>query len=144
MIRRPPRSTLFPYTTLFRSHVSSRQLQPRLGMAWTPSAGWVVRGGAGVFADRIPLAALERALIADGTDGFEEIVDGPAAAALLATTQGRTLLSPLPRIAPSVYTVQRGSWHSSSRQISIGADHAFTSDLTGSLNYLVAPCAHLL
>src|SRR2546422_6617666 len=24
MIRRPPRSTLFPYTTLFRSHVPSR------------------------------------------------------------------------------------------------------------------------
>src|SRR3712207_8755129 len=24
MIRRPPRSTLFPYTTLFRSHVTSR------------------------------------------------------------------------------------------------------------------------
>src|SRR2546422_4222734 len=27
MIRRPPRSTLFPYTTLFRSH-ELRQLQP--------------------------------------------------------------------------------------------------------------------
>src|SRR5256885_2829459 len=27
MIRRPPRSTLFPYTTLFRSHVA---LRPRL------------------------------------------------------------------------------------------------------------------
>src|SRR2546429_7266618 len=26
MIRRPPRSTLFPYTTLFRSHVVSRAL----------------------------------------------------------------------------------------------------------------------
>src|SRR2546429_7613731 len=25
MIRRPPRSTLFPYTTLFRSHVSGRE-----------------------------------------------------------------------------------------------------------------------
>src|SRR3712207_7460646 len=25
MIRRPPRSTLFPYTTLFRSHASPRQ-----------------------------------------------------------------------------------------------------------------------
>src|SRR5688572_30934337 len=25
MIRRPPRSTLFPYTTLFRSHVASQQ-----------------------------------------------------------------------------------------------------------------------
>src|SRR3712207_8894226 len=34
MIRRPPRSTLFPYTTLFRSRLASRQLsevlrQPR-------------------------------------------------------------------------------------------------------------------
>src|SRR5258707_8757609 len=26
MIRRPPRSTLFPYTTLFRSHLSVEQL----------------------------------------------------------------------------------------------------------------------
>src|SRR3712207_8819905 len=25
MIRRPPRSTLFPYTTLFRSHLTERQ-----------------------------------------------------------------------------------------------------------------------
>src|SRR5438132_6060171 len=32
MIRRPPRSTLFPYTTLFRSHQSLRALQ-RLGVA---------------------------------------------------------------------------------------------------------------
>src|SRR2546422_2737968 len=31
MIRRPPRSTLFPYTTLFRSHPAP--LQRRLGMS---------------------------------------------------------------------------------------------------------------
>src|SRR3989454_7794060 len=31
MIRRPPRSTLFPYTTLFRSHVA-RRLEPPLGV----------------------------------------------------------------------------------------------------------------
>src|SRR5690554_6988135 len=30
MIRRPPRSTLFPYTTLFRSHLNP---QPALGQA---------------------------------------------------------------------------------------------------------------
>src|SRR5256885_11272614 len=29
MIRRPPRSTLFPYTTLFRSHYSSPRSVPR-------------------------------------------------------------------------------------------------------------------
>src|SRR2546430_12709855 len=34
MIRRPPRSTLFPYTTLFRSHLPPvRQLQPQYGGA---------------------------------------------------------------------------------------------------------------
>src|SRR3712207_9015031 len=27
MIRRPPRSTLFPYTTLFRSHVTARDAE---------------------------------------------------------------------------------------------------------------------
>src|SRR5262245_65302705 len=28
MVRRPPRSTLFPYTTLFRSHADGRQRDP--------------------------------------------------------------------------------------------------------------------
>src|SRR2546426_6201110 len=32
MIRRPPRSTLFPYTTLFRSHVGKRLPQARHGV----------------------------------------------------------------------------------------------------------------
>src|SRR2546430_10002030 len=31
MIRRPPRSTLFPYTTLFRSFFSSRDFAPARG-----------------------------------------------------------------------------------------------------------------
>src|SRR2546428_9456636 len=33
MIRRPPRSTLFPYTTLFRSHLLSDAGQAHLGVA---------------------------------------------------------------------------------------------------------------
>src|SRR5256885_12100491 len=36
MIRRPPRSTLFPYTTLFRSHRSSRL--PRAGQIRRPAS----------------------------------------------------------------------------------------------------------
>src|SRR2546430_3857717 len=31
MIRRPPRSTLFPYTTLFRSHHAADEVQPEIG-----------------------------------------------------------------------------------------------------------------
>src|SRR2546429_5890516 len=33
MIRRPPRSTLFPYTTLFRSHESSHGVEDQAGRA---------------------------------------------------------------------------------------------------------------
>src|SRR2546426_3345609 len=45
MIRRPPRSTLFPYTTLFRSHQPARQvarvrsLQRRVGEALPRAVG---------------------------------------------------------------------------------------------------------
>src|SRR2546429_6213690 len=47
MIRRPPRSTLFPYTTLFRSHVAMLE--------------WV---GGSFDAEAFDIAAVNRALIA--------------------------------------------------------------------------------
>src|SRR3712207_7280654 len=34
MIRRPPRSTLFPYTTLFRSHVGRTHALVRVGVVY--------------------------------------------------------------------------------------------------------------
>src|SRR5947209_13548333 len=39
MIRRPPRSTLFPYTTLFRSPRKSHHIVPN------PDGGWDVKKG---------------------------------------------------------------------------------------------------
>src|SRR3712207_8389831 len=42
MIRRPPRSTLFPYTTLFRSHAVNRDnscLYKLIGLATTANTG---------------------------------------------------------------------------------------------------------
>src|SRR2546426_4645749 len=36
MIRRPPRSTLFPYTTLFRSASANPKTQRRMVVLWTP------------------------------------------------------------------------------------------------------------
>src|SRR3989442_10441966 len=38
MIRRPPRSTLFPYTTLFRSPIEARK---NSSSPWMPSRGYV-------------------------------------------------------------------------------------------------------
>src|SRR2546430_16768165 len=46
MIRRPPRSTLFPYTTLFRSQVvgsSAFRQRPEDGAALCGPAGWWIR-----------------------------------------------------------------------------------------------------
>src|SRR2546430_11640040 len=50
MIRRPPRSTLFPYTTLFRSDFAGKRLgQDRLGEGYPWSslikAGSIIPGG---------------------------------------------------------------------------------------------------
>src|SRR2546429_7058575 len=39
MIRRPPRSTLFPYTTLFRSNSSSRRPRPTVGIPFGVGVG---------------------------------------------------------------------------------------------------------
>src|SRR3712207_8633595 len=51
MIRRPPRSTLFPYTTLFRSHLDQRGLTGAVGTeqaghgAGRDPQGQAVQGG---------------------------------------------------------------------------------------------------
>src|SRR3712207_6862045 len=58
MIRRPPRSTLFPYTTLFRSH-----LHPDVGLA----------GVVGLQGDRLAAAhRLAVTLLEEGPDGRGE------------------------------------------------------------------------
>jgi Carboxypeptidase regulatory-like domain/TonB dependent receptor-like, beta-barrel len=96
--------------------ITSRQLSPRVGVAWMPVATWVVRGGAGVFADRLVLAALERGWLAQQ----HQVVE-------VATDQSS---------APSLYTVRPGTWRPSSRQASIGVERELTSNVTASINYL--------
>src|SRR5258707_5333433 len=50
MIRRPPRSTLFPYTTLFRSLLSDHVKPPPSAATWNPKTGLAMTliHGAGV------------------------------------------------------------------------------------------------
>src|SRR2546427_2376603 len=56
MIRRPPRSTLFPYTTLFRSRTPSARREPRpadLESAMLRSQGAEARATDGAFGARV-------------------------------------------------------------------------------------------
>jgi hypothetical protein len=114
--------------------ITQRQLEPRAGFAWSPSPNWVIRGGAGIFADRLPLAAVDRLLADNGAPGFEQILAGPLARAAL--VGGGALAPPTPAIAPSIYTLRPGAWRPMSRQASIGAERLLTPDLTLSANYL--------
>jgi hypothetical protein len=97
--------------------IMNGQMSPRVGVAWLPTAKWVIRGGAGVFADRFVLAAVERGWLAQQNQVVEYITNGPP-------------------VSPSVYTVQRGAWNPSSRQASVGAERQLTANLTASINYL--------
>src|SRR3712207_8776730 len=58
MIRRPPRSTLFPYTTLFRSHAKVRE---RLGSLESEKAVSLVAIHAHFIPHVFPQAVLEEA-----------------------------------------------------------------------------------
>jgi hypothetical protein len=114
--------------------LSQRQFEPRVGLAWSPSPTWVIRGGAGIFADRIPLAALDQVLAQHGAHGFEQILEGPRARVPLASTGAAT--SPMNGVAASIDTVRAGTWHPASRQASVSVERLLTPDLTLGASYL--------
>src|SRR3989442_8726518 len=43
MIRRPPRSTLFPYTTLFRSQLAGKTGSPAVAPGAKPATAWPLK-----------------------------------------------------------------------------------------------------
>src|SRR5215211_8767937 len=60
MIRRPPRSTLFPYTTLFRS----RRHRPNRGLVWSTLAALVLVIAQGALGGATVEEGLEETLVA--------------------------------------------------------------------------------
>src|SRR3712207_9248497 len=51
MIRRPPRSTLFPYTTLFRSSPKTGSATPSSCVAWVFRSWWCDDGRVNLYRD---------------------------------------------------------------------------------------------
>src|SRR2546422_9374275 len=70
MIRRPPRSTLFPYTTLFRSQVAGLPFTDILDRLWDAGQRTIPGGGAEVLSTRV------RSRIAPKKGGPEARLEG--------------------------------------------------------------------
>jgi hypothetical protein len=109
---------------------------PRIGLAWNPSVKWVLRAGYGIFFDRYVLANLARAIEKNGSQAFEQVADGNAAATLFAGAQGGPLLSPAPGIAPSIYRSDLQMAASYSEQASAGAEYLLAKNLSLRADYM--------
>jgi len=114
----------------------TNNLSPRIGLAWSPSPKWVFRAGYGVFFDRYILANLTRAIEKNGSQAFEQVVDGNAAASLFAATQGGPLVAPASGTAPSPFRPDPRMAAPNSQQASAGAEYLLAKNLTVRSDYL--------
>jgi hypothetical protein len=112
----------------FRQDVDN--VSPRLGLAWQPARGWVLRAGYGLFFDRYVLASLNRAVQKDGVGAFEQVVEGDAAAAAFRMAGGGPLTAPLTGVMPSIYRADSGMATPYSQQVSFTAERLLARDLT--------------
>jgi hypothetical protein len=114
----------------------TNNISPRIGVAWSPSPKWVFRAGYGVFFDRYVLANLTRAIEKNGSQAFEQVVDGTAAASLFAGAQGGPLVAPVSGIAPSIFRPDPCVATPYSQQASAGAEYLLAKNLTLRADYL--------
>ena len=122
---------------------ATHDFSPRLGLAWSPSAKWVLRAGYGIFFDRYVVANLARATEKNGVQGFEQVADGNAAASLFAAAGGGALAAPSAGIAPSIFSVGAHLATPYSQQASAGVEVQLSTNLTARADYLFVRGVHL-
>ncbi len=114
----------------------ANNVSPRVGLAFQVTPTWVVRAGYGIFFDRYVLASLNPEMQKNGIFGFEQVLDGAAAAAAFQGALGGPLLAPLPGVKPSVYRADPGLATPYSQQANFGVEHLIARDLTATASYL--------
>src|SRR5216683_2308702 len=114
----------------------TNNVSPRIGLAWSPSPKLVFRAGYGIFFDRYVLANLTRAIDKNGSQAFEQVADGNAAASLFAAAQGGPLGAPVSGIAPSIFRPDPQMATPYSQQASAGAEYLLAKNLTLRADYL--------
>lgn len=114
----------------------TRNVSPRIGLAWSPLSKWVFRAGYGIFFDRYVLANLGRAIEKDALQAFEQVADGSTATSLFAISEGGPLAAPTPGIAPSIFHADPRMETLYSQQASAGAEYQVAKNLTLRGDYL--------
>ena len=114
----------------------TKNVSPRIGLAWNPSPKWVFRAGYGVFFDRYVLGNLARAIEKNGSQAFDQVADGSAAASLFAVAKGGRLPTPAAGIAPSIFRPDPRMTTPYSQQASTGADYLLAKNLKLRADYL--------
>ena len=117
-------------------NLDTNNVSPRIGLAWSPSSKWVLRAGYGIFFDRYVLANLARAIEKNGSQAFEQIADGRAAANIFLSSQGGPLSGPVSAIAPSIFRSDASMATPYSQQASAGAEYLLAKNLTLRTDYL--------
>jgi outer membrane receptor protein involved in Fe transport len=117
-------------------HRDTNNVSPRVGLAWSPSSRWVLRGGYGIFFDRYVLANLARAVEKNGTKSFEQVADSVASASVFTTAQGGPLSTPAAGIVSSIFRPDPNLATPYSQQVSAGAEYLLEKNLTLSGTYL--------
>ncbi|MGA7795640.1 MAG: TonB-dependent receptor [Candidatus Acidiferrales bacterium] len=115
---------------------ATHNFSPRIGLAWTPTSRWVLRAGYGIFFDRYVLADLAQAVDMNGSQGFEQVADGGAAANLFLAAQGGPPATPSPGIAPSIFQPDPRMATPYSQQASVGAEHELAKYLSVRADFL--------
>jgi hypothetical protein len=114
----------------------TNNVTPRMGLAWSPSPNWVFRAGYGVFFDRCVLANLTRAIEKNGSQAFEQVVDGNAAASLFTAALGGPFVAPVSGIAPSIFRPDPRTATPYSQQASAGVEYLLAKNVTLRTDYL--------
>jgi outer membrane receptor protein involved in Fe transport len=122
---------------------ATHDFSPRIGLAWSPAAKWVVRAGYGIFFDRYVLANLARAIEKNGVQAYEQVADGTVAAGLFAVAGGGPFAGPAAGIAPSIFRADARLAAAYSQQASAGAEYELARNLTIRANYLFVRGVHL-